>query len=195
MTRFLKATLTALLAVAALMSIGSTAHASVAIGASPTTTAATGPVTLSASGLNIICTVRLNATINSRINKTVGATIGSITSGTISACNPSTVTGTVDNTINILYRSFSGVLPNISGITATTSAARFTLRGFPFPSTGCQYTSGSLNATFTASANVVNRAGFNGSVTSSTSGCPTPGTLNATSLTVSPGVTLTLLNS
>jgi hypothetical protein len=119
-----------------------------------------------------------------------------IRSGTISACNPATVSGTIDNAIFVGYRSFTGTLPNITGWTGSNSGPlQFTLRGSPFPATGCAFTAASnaLAYAFTGPARNVESFSFTGSADSITGGCPPSAALRSSPNLLSNRLALTLI--
>jgi hypothetical protein len=184
------------LAIAAFGFMAGQASAATAIGTSAPTPTITGPFTLTASGVNIICMHSLNVTFSSSIAKTAGANIATINSGTISACNPATVTGSVLSAITIGYRSFTGTLPNITGMTGSNSSVyQISLRGSPFPASGCVFgaAANALAYAFTGVARSITAMNYSGAVTSANTGCPTSGTLRSSSLTGSAAVALTLI--
>ncbi|MBB4663549.1 hypothetical protein [Conexibacter arvalis] len=126
---------TALLALSVLFA--SSAHASRGLSVSPTTLTASGRLTMNGT---ITCTVTTNITANRSIAKTAAATIGSVTSGTITGCSGLGITGgTFGVPSPFAYNSFTGTLPNITGLGATASIVSFTLRGTLPGATTCTY--------------------------------------------------------
>ena len=90
---------------------------------------ATGRLTMNGS---TICTVSLTLTAATTLSKTRGITQGTVTAGSITACSsPIGVnSGVVLTPISIEYDSFTGLLPNISGINIIASNAGFRLDAF-----------------------------------------------------------------
>ena len=154
---------------------------------------ATGRLTMNGS---TICTVSLTLTSSTTLRKTTGVTQAQVTAGSITACSsPIGVnSGAVLTPINIQYASFSGTLPNITGIGVTAPNAGFRLDAFS-GAVRCLYGGNMTGITFNITGGRVTGVTFASNRLPLVSGsglCPADGTV-AGPLTVqgtAPTVTL-----
>lgn len=185
------------LTVIAIGAVGATtAQASRGIRVSTSTITASGRLTLNAGAT--VCNVSLTLNIPLiLIAKVTGTNQGTVTRGSITNCSGLASSGTVLTPINVQYRSFSGVLPRgITRITIIAPNAGFLLNTALAGS--CLYGGALDNVGFPVTGGTtVSSVDFTGSSTlPKVSGgpfCPATGSITG-SLTVSPPVTITLLN-
>lgn len=179
-TRLTRALLIGILASIALGAIASSANATrLSIADADGLASASGVLQLSASGLTTTCNITLGLALVRSTTKTAGATIGSILltgagSGT-SGCSAVIQRVTILNGITLGYQSFTGALPNISGIaTRVNSGAPGFLIQYTFA--GCLYSASNVSAAFTRNTG----SGAVTSVAVSSTGLTTVATLSGT---------------
>jgi len=146
----------------------------------------------------IECEVRISGSFHTRtMTKTVGSLVGYVTEGTILRCSRGSATinrGSLP--WHIRYRSFTGTLPNITGVSATTTGVEYTIREpiFGVTCTVRRETSSTIGS-FTISGGTITRSDTSGSSPcGSFTGTLSGGETNVTTtLTGTTRITITLI--
>lgn len=178
-TKLVRALFFGVVSLAAFTTFVSSARATRLSITSSALSSARGILTLSASGLTTTCDVTLGIVFVRSTAKTVGSTIASILpSGAGSAASPCSaviIRFTILSGITLGYQSFSGTLPNISGVGARVNSGTPGLL-IQYTFAGCLYSASNVSATFTRSTS----SGAVPSLAISSTGLTTVATLSGT---------------